>query len=286
LELALGQILSTVSPEQVSDFLDCKAVLESDLASYLQSEQRRIDVSSEVVRQQFQRNISNFYEEFSRKDQSVFLAWQKQVSQMIQYQFICFNYTNALARVVEPEKRREYFASHRASGQVYQDTVGQIVHLHGTLSGDLILGLDNKKQIANSGLQEAAELTNYIIKPVINEALGEGKTEAAKQIIDDSDYVCVYGMSLGDTDRMWWKYLIHWLAESPIRRLVLYVYEKATDNPSGPEKLRQQDKWKNRFLQAAGASTQYIEKLRPQIIIVLGSRIFEFDDIRRSHEEM
>lgn len=286
LELALGQLLSDVAPEQVSEFLDCKAVLESDLADYLHSEQHRIDVTSTAIQQEFQKNVSGFYKEFSTRDRDAFVAWQQQVHQIIRYQFISFNYTNTLDSIVEPVKQIKQFATHSTGGQGYNDIVGGIVHLHGTLSGDLILGLDNKKQIGNPELQESGELTNYIIKPTINEALGEGKTGKAKQLIDNSDYVCVYGMSLGDTDRMWWTYLVNWLNGKTARRLVLYVYEKATSNPSGPEKLRQQDKWKNYFLKIAGTNTQFIDRLRSQIIVVLRSKIFDFSDIKLSHEEI
>lgn len=286
LELALGQLLGNVTPDQVAAFLDSKAVLESDLADYLRLEQQRIDVTSATVQEEFKKKITGFYNEFSTKDKNAFLGWQKQVSAVIRYQFISFNYTNALDGIVEPAKRNKQFGSHSTSNQSYQDTVGGIVHLHGTLSGELILGLDNAKQIGNPELQASPELTNYIIKATVNEALGEGKTESAKQLIDASDYVCVYGMSLGDTDLMWWTYLVNWLNGKSSRRLVLYVYEKATTNPSGPEKLRQQDKWKNKFLKIAGTKPEFYDKLRSQIIVVLRSKIFDFSDIKLSSEEI
>lgn len=142
------------------------------------------------------------------------------------------------------------------------------------------------KQIGNPDLQASPELTNYIIKATVNEALGEGKTESAKQLIDASDYVCVYGMSLGDTDLMWWAYLVNWLNGKSSRRLVLYVYEKTTTNPSDPEKLRQQDKWKNKFLKIAGTKAELYDKLRSQIVVVLRSKIFDFSDIKLSSEEI
>lgn len=286
LELALGQLLRDVSPEQIAEFLDSKAVLEGDLADYLRSEEKRIDVTSATVLKEFQNNVSAFYKEFSTKDRNAFLEWQKKVGEVIRYQFVSFNYTSALDEIVGQAKQIKQFGTHTTSHQGYNDVVGNIVHLHGTLSSDLILGLDNTKQIENTELQGSAELTNYIVKPTINDALGEGKTEAAKQLIDASNYVCVYGMSLGDTDLMWWKYLVSWLNASPTHKLVLYVYEKATTNPSGPEKLRQQDKWKNKFLKIAGAKSEYADKLRTQIIVVLRSKIFDFSDVKLSYNEI
>ncbi len=57
MELALGAILANINPNQVSNFLDCKAVLESDLADYLRKEQEKIDVTNTSLQTEFQKNI-------------------------------------------------------------------------------------------------------------------------------------------------------------------------------------------------------------------------------------
>lgn len=285
LELALGQLLKNIAPDQVTEFLDSKALLEQDLAEYLCVEQQRIDLTSATVQEEFQKKVTGFYNEFSVKDKNIFQEWQKQVATSIRYQFISFNYTNTLDSIVEPARHNKQFGSHSRSNQICHDTIGGIIHLHGTVSDELILGLDNARQIGNHELRTFPKLTNYIIKATVNEALGGEKTERAKQLIDDSDYVCVYGMSLGDTDLMWWKYLVNWLAGKNSRRLVLYIYEKGTTNPSGPEKLRQQDKWKNTFLKIAGVKQELYDKLASQIIVVLRSKIFDFSNIKFSSEE-
>lgn len=286
LELALGQLLKEISPEQIDEFLDSKANLELDLAEYLRLEQQRIDVTSTTIQNEFQKNITGFYNEFPANEKFKFLGWQKQIASAIFYQFISFNYTNSLDRIVDLAKQKKQFGSHSTSIQNYNDAIVGVVHLHGTLSGNMILGLDNERQIGNSGLQASVELKNYIIKPTVNEALGEGTAELVKQRIDDSDYVCVYGMSLGDTDCMWWKYLVDWLNKKSTRKLVLYMYEKETANPSGPEKLRLQDKWKNRFLKTSDTNPENQNKIRSQIIVVLWSKIFDFSDVKLESKDI
>lgn len=290
LELALGQFLSNVTPDQVSEFLNSKAILESDLADHLRLEEQRIDVSSETVQKNFQKNITEFYNEFSSNDKNEFFAWKKTINGGIFYQFVSFNYTKALDNIVKSVRCIKQFGSHDALSngitKTYDDKLGSVVHLHGTLSSELILGLDNVKQIDNSELQASRELTDYIIKKTVNEALGEGKTESARQLIYASNYVCVYGMSLGDTDLMWWRCLADWLNEKSSRRLVLYVYEEATTNPSASEKLRQQNRWKDTFLKIARTKPEFYDKLRSQIIVVLRSKIFDFSDIKLSPRQL
>ncbi len=285
LELALGEILTNVDPKQVSDFLDCKAVLESDLADYLRKEQEKIDVTSSILQAEFQANVSKFYKEFPAKEKKYFSEWLYQVKETIHYQFISFNYTNTLDGIVELAKQNKPFSTHSSPGLGHNDLVGDILHLHGTLSGDMILGLDNIKQIGNPELQISTELTNYIIKAAINEALGEERITNAQQIINNSDYVCVYGMSLGETDLMWWQFLVDWLSKKNARRLVLFAYEKANTPPSGSEKLRLQDKWKNKFLKTADINPENLSKIRSQIIVIIRSKIFNFSDIKFVTEE-
>lgn len=55
LELALGQLLGGVTPEQVPEYLDCKAVLELDLANYLRSEQQALMLKVHQYRKSFKK---------------------------------------------------------------------------------------------------------------------------------------------------------------------------------------------------------------------------------------
>lgn len=75
LEIALGKVLAKISPDQIREFLDCKGNLEKCLAAYLRSEAKRIDVSSEKLPGEFQKEITNFHQEFSKQNKEDFLAW-------------------------------------------------------------------------------------------------------------------------------------------------------------------------------------------------------------------
>lgn len=280
LEVALGQFLSKITPGDVDVFLDSKGVLENDLAEYLKAEERRVSISEETGCADFSHKLVAFYKEFSTKDQSEYISWQKTISSVIRYQFISFNYTDALDKIVNQAKKQSFPGTHTYSSTRYQDELGNILHIHGTLSNNLILGINDVTQIANPTLHDKKGLTDYIVKPSVNDSLGEQQTESAKRIIDNSDYICVYGMSLGDTDKLWWEYLLQWLCGKSSRRLVLYIYDSQPANPSGQQKLRQINKWKNTFFHKANATNEIIEKTRSQIIVLLRSGIFDLPDVR------
>lgn len=279
LEVALGKILKDISPDQVDEFLDSKGQLEGDLAEYLRNEEGRLDLSNKNLTAEFQKNVVGFSKEFTAKEQADFRAWQATVNAVITYRFISYNYTNGLDGVVEKGKTIQSFATHVSDSTRYTDSVGAVHHIHGTLDGDLILGVNDASQIDNPVLQTDRRIVDYIVKAEVNEALGEQRIENAKRIIDESDYIGVYGMSIGDTDLMWWQYLLAWLQKKDSRRLVLYVYADPSDNPSGQEKLRRINMWKNVFLAQSGADADISAKVRGQLIVVIRSKIFNFDSI-------
>lgn len=286
LEIALGQFLSELTFDDVDEFLDSKGVLENDLAEYLRSEEQCFKLSDKTPCSDFSKKLAEFYKEFSAKDQTEYTSWQKSINGPIRYQFISFNYTDALDRIVFQAKTQAFPGTHTSSNTRYQDELGDILHIHGTLTNNLILGINDVTQIANPLLHDKNGLTDYIVKPTVNASLGERQTESAKRIIDSSDYVCIYGMSLGDTDMLWWEYLLSWLSGKSSRRLVLYVHGGQTGNPSGQQKLRQIDKWKNIFFQKANATNDII-KTRSQIIVLIQSGIFDLPNLRLavSHNE-
>ena len=275
LELALGQHLHNLVPEQIEAFLDSKGLLEDDLVEYLKNQEKRIGALVVKAYAEFLKRLAGFYMEFSAKERNAFLEWQKRVPSVIRYQFISFNYTRLLDQILDGAKKASFPASHTHSNTKYQDELGEIIHIHGTLSGNLILGINDAGQISNPSLREQANLTEYIVKPIVNESLGEQLMDIAKRTIDDSDYVCVYGMSLGETDVIWWEYLLDWLKNKSTRRLVLYIYEGGQSSSSGQQKMRRINRWKNVFLDRAKASSDIIDKLRAQIIVLTGSKIFD-----------
>lgn len=280
LEIALGKLLKDITPEQVNEFLDSKGRLEGDLAEHLRYQESRLAYSGNNLPHEFQKNIIGFHQEFSAKERTDFQSWLSTVAASIVYQFISFNYTRCLDDIVEIGKTVQPFASHDfRSGAHYKDSVGTVHHIHGTLDDDLILGINDITQIDNSVLQADSRVVDYIVKPEVNEALGGQRIETAKKIINASDYIGVYGMSIGDTDLMWWQYLLAWLQKKESRRLVLYVYADPSDNPSGQEKLRRTNMWKDTFLTQAGADADIAKKVRGQLIVVVRSKIFNFDSV-------
>lgn len=289
LELGLGALLKDIDESKIEEFLDSKANLEALLTEYLSKEDKRFIITDEnKFCEEFSKKILNFFEGFSTEDKNQFHNLISRTTESIKYQFITFNYTTVLDDMIElVNTKNDKFSTHVASSNRYTDLLCAPHHIHGTLNGeDLILCVDNPSQIGNEKFQNDRRLTDYMIKTTVNKALGERKTEKAKDIIDKSKYVCLFGLSIGDTDCTWWKYLIEWLNKSPDNRLVLFVRDDSKVQRSGAEKIRVRDKNRAFFGSRSYCNDESLyNKIRDRIIIVQNSTIFTYKNVATEDED-
>lgn len=110
--------------------------------------------------------------------------------------------------------------------------------------------------------------------------MGELNISKAKTMINSSCYVCIYGLSIGDTDNYWWSYLIEWLLKDTKHRLVLFVYNHTIIQSSAQEKLRCSNSNKNKIISKNYEIDEETKnKIRDRIIVIQNSKIFDFENI-------
>ena len=115
-----------------------------------------------------------------------------------------------------------------------------------------MLGVDNISQIRNPLLQNDEELLYSIVKPISNRELESGQDEKAKELIEASNIIIIYGMSLGETDNSWWRVITDWLLEgknSGERFLVVYSCDGTTNRNSTRNAVRNQKEVRRNFLE-------------------------------------
>lgn len=112
------------------------------------------------------------------------------------YQCITFNYTKCIGQVWKTLRASET-GRHNTVGARHKEFSGNVLHIHGTLEdNEMIAGVNDEKQISNSSLAQNIHVKWALIKPYLNQAIGQNKTQKAQKIIDHSAIVCVYDMSL------------------------------------------------------------------------------------------
>jgi hypothetical protein len=221
-EKQMGVYTEKFTIETIDDYCFCIRDFREFLVAHLKKEESQIDYTQykhEIV-SVFKKSIQNFYKFLQPSDINIFRTETK-TPESIYYNFITFNYTHVLDKCLELVKNDS--GSFGRPGIV--DVVGQILHVHGTTEESLIMGVDNVSQIANENIAIDKKLQRTIIKPVINDKLKNLNNQTGQSLVLQSNIICVFGLSLGETDKRWWELLGHMLKSYAEFRLILYVKE-------------------------------------------------------------
>lgn len=286
LELALGEYTREVCEDIYEDFADDKIKLDKLLAKYIKQERKKFDIKDEELRISIIKMLHEIQNWESKKEKDlvkkIFEAYR---DEQFNYRAINFNYTDCFDCFFELVKKGGASIGHHnaRNGQSCAETVGDVLHIHGELDGkEMILGVNDETQIKNIDLLESTDIRELLIKADLNSVIGQGKIEEAKEIIAASGIICLYGVSLGDTDKMWWKYIGDWLKASSNRILMICDYNPKYKGGHPYEDNRYKNKIKDRFLTQAGLDNldkNEDKKLKERILVGINKNIFEISAI-------
>lgn len=277
LEKQLGIYAGSVKAEDADKFNAEKETLEDDLREYLGTTALAdLEISKDGA-DEFRDMVTGFSRYLPAAEQDHYKNIVAGTKEAINYWFVNFNYTYYLDDIIEEARKIDPFGMHAANGTNYADKLSLPIHIHGELE-DLLLGVNDKSQIGDGKNEPIPEIADYLIKPVVNNKLGNQKISSVQGIINRSKYVCVFGMSLGITDKDWWCYLGNWLNQSPDRRLVLFIHDDTAIMFSSSKKARKADLVRMQFIEKIEAVDK-AEQLNKQIVVVFNSGIFDFTHI-------
>lgn len=285
MEYQLGQSMKELSEQQIKAFQADKQEMESLLLEYLETEQTRFQLGpqdEENVKKELIRSITDYIKVLSTVDKNTISNTRSRNSNSdIVYQFISFNYTNTLDRVVEIAKKAGSIGSHQSQqGRNMSHTIGGVHHIHGTINSEMILGVNDINQINNSVLQKNKRFMDTQVKERINRRLGQQKTENVEKIVSDSKIIAIFGMSYGVTDKRWWKLLGNWLLQNQDNTLVLFNRMDARrlkwNLPSVT--ITETDDCIDFFMQRAEMEKDKIDSdtIRRRILVAHNTNIFDF----------
>mgnify|MGYP003304731334 CR=1 FL=1 len=147
---------------------------------------------------------------------------------------ITFNYTNSLEHILSG-----YIGKNISSPNRPSIILNNIYHIHGQCNNTIILGVNDESQIGNEIMRKDSDLTDIIIKPKANKSIGSTIDNECARLISDANVICTFGLSFGDTDRIWWNYIKDRLSASSLARVLIYDYCPGLDLSNNREWLRE-----------------------------------------------
>ena len=261
-EMGMADYAKNFETEQ--DFIECVSDFKFFLTNYLNKIEKNFYNQFKVsddIRKEFAKIIDNDIIDF-------YLCISKNITNKLkphplipdERKFINFNYTKVFDLVL----RKSSFNK------------SEIIHIHGQIGEDNVtLGVNGVDQV-KTNFQLTKKGKRVFIKPFFNLEYDEQKIEDTLQIIDTSNCICVFGLSLGDSDLIWKAALVKWLRESSDRHLFIYDYNCSKIKvPDIALKLNEEDDQKEIILKQLGILTENCSFI-DQVHIPIGKHLFRF----------
>ena len=150
------------------------------------------------------------------------------------------------------------------------------------------MGVNDNTQIYNEDLKNNRKIQTVFIKPILNNRLGNLKNEKVSQFINDSEIICIYGMSLGSSDDFWWKKIVQWLKDSSERYLVIFKYlgDEYFNTILSYQSIIKEDEDIDNFLTRYKMDDQTKDRLSRQIMFSYNSDLFDFQLINQEVDKI
>lgn len=267
-ELALGQHTNDPPLNSEASLRKCLQNFKRCFAQYLQEEEERIDYDAcgRDMALQFLKDIRKHLDYLEPRFRSIVLNAHT-VRDARFYKILNFNYSTVIDRLFT------FLGDHDFAPQ----SNIPVIHVHGTHSGGMLLGVDNIDQVANPNLLPDTRQQRMFIKPLLNQQSGYGHDEEALSILENSNTICIFGMSLGETDATWWVRIGRWLTADSSRHLLIFSRGSNLDSFFPEDILDHQDNIRDLFLSRAGISLDNHSAFRDHIHIAITSDIFKLE---------
>lgn len=263
-EYAMSQYASVLSDEK--DFIECVDDFLQYLGMYLGKQEemycaycKKQEIADEIKNEMIS-SVGSFFTGVTKNID--YVMRERNAGIISNIRAISFNYTGVFDA---------YYACAHEKGI---DPVFPIIHIHGNVT-DPAIGMDNEDQI-DTPYSITDRFRSHFIKPYFNKQYDARRVDDALSLIDRASTICVFGMSLGESDLMWRNKLIEWLGSSKENHLFLYDYELSQISYRTVQERMdiEREAKENKF---QSWNVKDVESISDRFHIVCGKTIFELE---------
>lgn len=271
LELALGKYTENIKSEtDLDEILDDMIV---SLSEYLKMEQEiirslRFDVNkfiSNLIMPELVLEARDKIEIERHKSIWKDSKWRLNI--------VSLNYTDTIEFLLDNRGSDGVIGSNGFSQDV---KFGEVIHLHGNLRKKMILGVNDVTQIDNIEFKNNDFIKHSFIKEFSNFASRDDVDSLCSDIFANSNLICVFGSSLGVTDKKWWKHISNCILNNECY-LIVFWYSENQSNELRNYKFNYlvDDKIKAKLLELSDIDSSLSEKYFKKIIVATNTRLFK-----------
>lgn len=264
LELKLGEYLEQLQEyEALSVYND----VTNGLQKYIQEEEGKYsyNIDPNIIRKDL-----IYPEKYLRSTDSQYIKnILRKENEHCQVRIISFNYTKSLENLIEFKGNRIVVETARG----VHKSIEEMEHIHGYANERMILGVNDATQIKNQELRGNKKIVRRFIKSSCNRTYGLRHEEKCLAWINASHLICLYGLSLGDTDKMWWTRIAKRLVNRSCF-LIIFYYDRDFQENAGPDYEDKADEVRDLFLSKVQLSNGEKQDITTKIYICFSRDIF------------
>lgn len=268
-ELGLGEYTERYTEDTGNHFLECREDAFEKMIDYLWLQQEKFDIKkfSDDDIKRIRMDVGAFHTVLlPTEEQAIQQIFDSVVNQNSTLHFISFNYTNALDKVVEKISESPISVWEYASSKHFYRIDPTVLHIHGKLDEYPILAVHDESQIKNKDLLSTVGFREAMIKSAGIQAMGREWYSKAQNLIENSKIICIWGMSLGATDRKWWEKIAVWLSKHDSRHLVIFQHmDTPLNNRSIVQYVTNKNKVIDKFFSYTSMTEERKEVLKKRI---------------------
>jgi len=235
LEKGLG--LYTTKLNTVSDLREVYFDINDELKSYLKNQISTVALPDIKLAEKLKKDLANPGRYFAQRQQreiNNFISPSSSTNDAIN--IITFNYTDTIEKILEVGNRNISLELSRKNSNVYKRVLHTINHIHGTLDdSELIMGVNDISQISKEEFRNDDQVLDMLVKPTTTLNRGDLMDDNCISLISSADLICIFGLSLGETDNKWWEAIAQHMKDTSTR-LIYYGYTR-------DEMPHSQDRW-------------------------------------------
>lgn len=268
LELALGSY--TKELKTLEDFDDVFEDIGEQLAQYLKRQEAQFDINL-INQEKFFEKLLKPEDYLPQADKSAILSFKNNFINTNWFlDIFTFNYTKIIDNIIGNQKNLNI----RHPNGRHKVILRGVEHIHGYYDNRMILGVNDISQLKNKEFHRNEDVLEAIIKERCNKTYRHTIDDQFKKKIQQADLICVFGSSIGDTDKIWWESIGNRL-KSDIRMIIFTKGEEAISPRIGYKNSRTERKMRNLFLEKTKLSGQEKGKVSNNIYVALDSPIFK-----------
>ena len=268
MEKRLGEFSSEMgSIEDVDVVYD---FLKKELRDYLQNEQERITIATEEAA--INREKLLIPEKFLPLESKDKIRTLIDRGSNIEIDAISFNYTDVFEKAIAYRGRPFEIRQTGASSPV---KLASVFKVHGALDREMIMGVADEEQITNKVLASDIDAQEVMVKPRTTALRRDYVCSKCSSLIANADIIVMYGLSIGETDRNWWKQITDRLRVNGSVCLIVYSHlDKTIDRDDYARISREERKIYRKLYECNGETNLKFGRMNNQIFVSFNDGLF------------